>query len=135
MNRTSPQPEPASLAALAAGGRVAVLPARLLEPSLALLAPFAPITAVQSPPHAHDDIMVQTAHRTAWSAFTPESWAMVFVPDDPAAACSGCGRYWSDGCAPACTTRVIADADVAAALDAAGLTGGWSAAQILEARP
>lgn len=128
-------PDARPLGARAADGRVAFLPARLLEPGLALLVPFAQITEIQTPPYAHDDIMVKTAHNTAWYAFTPESWALVFVPDDATAPCTDCRQSWLDGCAPDCAARIIYDEDAVAALIGTGLTGDWTATQILEARP
>ncbi|WP_026932058.1 hypothetical protein [Glycomyces tenuis] len=130
-----PAPGMDELHGLTANGSIAVLPPRLLEPGQALLLPFAQVVEIQSPPHAHGGIMVKTANNPAWYAFTPASWALVVLPDDASAPCAACHCSWLGGCAPGCTARIITDHDNAAALAAAGLTGDWTAAQILGARP
>lgn len=129
---TTDRPEPTlfRLRDLAAEGRLALLPVKLLEPGHVLLLPFGQITRVQSPPHAHGDIQVQVAHRIVWTHFTPESWAPVFIPDDPADDCGTCWKNWFEGCDPDCTARTIPEDNTASALTAAGLTGRWSAAEI-----
>lgn len=128
-----PEPNLDRLHDLAADGHFAVLPVRLLEPGHVLLLPFAQIIHVQSPPHAHGDLQVQVANSIAWVHFTPESWAPVLIPDDPWEDCASCGHTWIGGCDPGCVERIIPEDDTAAALAAAGLTGRWSAHDILAA--
>jgi hypothetical protein len=128
-----PEPTLDELRALAGDGQVAVLPVTLLEPGQVLLIPCAQILRVQSPPHAHGDIQVQVANSIAWVHFTPESWAPVFIPDGFSEDCGTCWNNWLEGCEPGCTARRIPEIDTAKALAAAGLTGPWSADEILAA--
>lgn len=129
------RPGPGALSGIPGADRIALLPARLLVPGQALLAPFAQITRVNSPAYAGGNIMALTAHNPRWYEFTPESWALVLDPADKSEPCPKCERTWSAGCAPACGSRIVYDEDVAAALVSTGLAGGWTAAELLAARP
>jgi hypothetical protein len=124
-NAPEAAPDPASLAGLAEAGRIAFIPARLLAPGQTLLAPFAQITHVRSPAYAGGNIMALTAHNPRWYEFTPESWALVLDPAAKSEPCARCGRDWLAGCASECGERIVA----------AGLAGGWTAQELLAARP